>query len=62
MRTHRGEGELRLIREEDILRRIKEDIDKRKDSTDIIDRSVVAGLNIAYCDVLLCETVKEARK
>ena len=53
---------MRLIREEDILRKIKEDIDKRKDSTDIIDMSVVAGLNIAYCDVLLCETVKEARK
>ena len=47
---------MRLISEEEVLRRIREDIDKRKGSEDIIDKSVVAGLKIAYCDVILSET------
>ena len=51
---------MRLIDEEEALRRIKEDIDRHTDD-DIISKSVVAGLQIAYTDVLLCET-KEVRK
>lgn len=51
---------MRLIDEEEILRRIQEDIDRHKDN-DIIDQSVVAGLKLAYSDVLLCE-IKEVRE
>ena len=50
---------MRLIDEEEILRRIQEDIDKHQEY-DIIDRSVVVGLRLAYDDVLLCE-IKEVR-
>ena len=50
---------MRLIDEEEILRRIQADIDKHTDY-DIISNSVRVGLQMAYDDVLLCE-IKEVR-
>lgn len=54
------EGEMRLISEQEVLRRIREDIKKHEDSEDIIDKSVIAGLKLAWADVLLSPT--EGRK
>ena len=46
----------RLISEEDVIRRIQEDIDKRIDKDDFIHKAVVAGLEMAKIEVLLSET------
>ena len=54
------EERVRLISEKEVLRRLREDIEARKDHDDIISKSVVAGLEIAISDVLLSAT--EGRK